>query len=79
MPVSKLSPLKAYHKAEDERAAFDRRQAELRLQAATELGLALLEAGIRCREPGELVALAKAAEACGHKAALAALKSLPQP
>ena len=77
MSASKSSPLKLLALAEIERAAFDQRQADLRRTAAIELGEALLIAGIRIEKPDELVALAKAGQAVGFKAALAAVRGLP--
>ena len=75
MTQAKASAMDALRKLNTQRQDFDRRGAELRQQAAAELGQLLLSCGAEVLEPGELKALLKAAIRLGAKPALERLSA----
>ena len=70
MTKPRPSPLESLRKLQQQRAELDQREADLRQQAAAELGQVLLDCGAETLEPRDLKDLLKSTMRLGPKAAI---------
>lgn len=79
MPAAKTTGATRLAKLLEERAALDKREAEIRQEVALELGEAVLDVGAEQVPVSELKALLKAAVAIGVSVSIEALRGLEKP